>query len=152
MRALISILIIAAAIGAAGCATSETSDYDKVTLDAIGTTQQRLNVLDQRIAANRLQTDDDFDLYVNDMRSAAVEFDTLRGTLQRLTLPAEARDEMTAYMSQLETTAELARELANAVEVEDTKGAQRAETAYVEAGERLSTLAVDVNQALSSAS
>jgi hypothetical protein len=141
MRALITILIASAALAAAGCGAAGPSDYDKSTLDAISTTQQRLNVLSRRIDANRFDSDADVAAYVRDMRSAAVEFDTLRGTLQRLTPPAEVRDELTGYMAQLVTTAKLARELASAVEDSDAKGAERAETAYIEAGTRLSTLA-----------
>jgi hypothetical protein len=152
MRLLLTMILAAAALAGAGCGASEPSDYDKATLSAITGTQQRLSVLSERIDANELDTDADLAAYVRDMRSAAVEFDALRGTLQRLTLADGVRDEMTAYKRQLGTTAKLARELATAVEDGDEKGAERVENAYVEAGSSLSTLAVAVNDALSSAS
>jgi hypothetical protein len=153
MRALLLTIIAAAALCAAGCGGSErVSDYDQATLNAIGATQQRLGVLDQHINANQLETKDDIAAYVADMRSAAVEFDALRGTLQRLTLTDEVRGEMTAYRRQLGSTATLARELAKAVEDGDEKDAVRTETKYVEAGQSLSDLAAKLNAAISSAS
>src|SRR5689334_12730657 len=152
MRALILMLIAAAALSVAGCAATEASDYDKATISAISDTQARLGVLSTRIDANPLKSKDDVAAYVHDMRAAAVEFDTLRGTLQRLDLPSEVRDEMTAYRRQLDTTAKLARRLATAVEDGDQPVAERTETAYVEAGRSLSLLAEAVNSALSSAS
>ena len=82
------------------------------------------------------------------MRRAAVEFDTLRGTLQRLKLDDEVRDEMTAYQRQLTTTATLARQLATAVEDGDEPVAERTETAYVQAGSSLSLLAGALNDAM----
>jgi hypothetical protein len=151
MRALLSIFIAAAALCAAGCGATEPTDYDKATLTAITDTQQRLATLSERIDANQLESDADVDAYVRDMRSAAVEFDGLRGTLQRLTLIDEVRDEMTAYMKQLGTTATLARQLAAAVADGDPKVAERAETAYVEAGSSLSGLAAAVDDALTEA-
>src|SRR4051812_4639803 len=114
MRALISIIIAAAALAAAGCGASEPSDSDQATLSAITGTQQRLNALSDRIDANQLEDDADFAAYVRDMRGAAVEFEALRGTLQRLPRIEAARDELTVYMRQLGTTAKLARELAAA--------------------------------------
>ena len=152
MRVLISTLIAAIALCAAGCGSSGVSDYDQATLNAISTSQQHLGVLDQRINANALEDRADLDAYVRDMRSAAVEFDTLRGTLQRLTLDDEVTDQLTAYRRQLGTTAKLARDLAAAVEDGDEDAAVRTETAYVEAGKSLSRLAAAVNTALNSAS
>jgi hypothetical protein len=147
------ILIAAMALCATACGSSErVSDYDQATLTAISTTQQRLGVLDERINANALETAADIDAYVADMRSAAVEFDALRGTLQRLTLSNEFRDEMIAYRRQLGSTATLARQLATAVEDGDEQDAVRTETDYVEAGRSLSDLAVKLNTAISSAS
>jgi hypothetical protein len=152
MRALISILIAAAALGAAGCAATEPSGYDTATVSAIADTQARLDTLSRRIDANTMKTDEDVDAYVHDMRSAAVEFEALRGTLQRLDLVEEVRDELAAYMRQLHATATLARQLATAVEDRDEGRVERAETAYAEAGSSLSLLAAAVNDALSSAS
>jgi hypothetical protein len=151
MRALISILVAAAALCAAGCSAGEPTDYDKATLSAITGTQQRLATLSTRIDANELESEADVAAYVRDMRSAAVEFDTFRGMLQRLELVDEVRAEMTAYMRQLGTTATLARQLATAVEGGDQKVAERTETAYVEAGGSLSEMAAAVNDALTAA-
>jgi hypothetical protein len=149
MRALLTIIIAAAALCAAGCAAtaSEPTDDDKATIGAISASKQRINALSERIDANQLETEADVDAYVRDMRSAAAEFDTLRGALGRVTLP-EAHDELAAYGKQLGTTAKRARELATAVEDRDEKAAGRAETAYAKAGSGLSSLAVAVDDAL----
>jgi hypothetical protein len=147
------ILIAAVALCAAACGSSErVSDSDQATLNAISATKQRLGVLDERINANALETAADIDAYVADMRSAAVQFDALRGTLQRLTLSNDVRDEMIAYRRQLGSTATLARQLATAVEDGDEQDAVRTEADYVKAGRSLSDLAVKLNTAISSAS
>jgi hypothetical protein len=147
------ILIAAVALCAAACGSAErVSDSDQATLNAISATKQRLGVLDERINANALETAADIDAYVADMRSAAVQFDALRGTLQRLTLSNDVRDEMIAYRRQLGSTATLARQLAAAVEDGDEQDAVRTEADYVEAGRSLSDLAVKLNTAISSAS
>jgi hypothetical protein len=151
MRALVSTFIAAAALCAAGCAATEPSNYDKATLSAITGTQQRLATLSTRIDANPLESEGDIGAYVRDMRSAAVEFDTLRGTLERLELDEDVRDELTAYRRQLGTTATLARQLATAVEDGDQQVAERTETAYVKAGSSLSLLAGALNDALGEA-
>jgi hypothetical protein len=154
MRALILTLIAAAGLVAAGCGASSggVSEDDQALISALNGSKQRLTVLAERIKANPLDDDKDFDAYVRDMRATAREFDALSGNLSRVPKLEKVRAEMNQYVAELGTAAGLARDLATAVEDQDVKRIGKAESAYINAASGLVKLQTTIDRKLNSAS
>jgi hypothetical protein len=153
MRAILTILLAAAALTAAGCATTPTepTDDQKALLRAVESSKLRLDALDKRLNENKLEDEGDFRVYIRDMRKSADALDTLSGTVKRLEPIDELRDEYADYVAQLGTAAGFGRAVATALENGDVKAAEKAETAYAKAALGLFTIEAAINETVEEA-
>ena len=106
---------VAAMLAVAGCGSSGDADGSASFIQQYNKAQAPLRGLVTRLEADAGRNAADAGRFARDLRATADELDSVRANLAKLEAPSDAQDEVTVYLSELESGADEIRRFARVV-------------------------------------